>query len=79
MDLEVQSVMLEVFLDLFAVDVVDIQVRHRQDAAPTLVAFGELRVLLVEDTVEEGKVVGDLLVSVHVEAILGLNDRGVHV
>ncbi len=76
MNLEVQSVMLEVCLDLFAVDVVDVQVRDRQDAAPTLIAFGELRVRRVEDAVEEGEVVGDLLVSVHVEAILGLDDLG---
>ena len=33
----------------------------------------------MEDSVEEGKVVGDFLIAIHMKAILGLKDRGAEV
>lgn len=75
MDLEFKAIMLEVFLDLFTVDVIDVQVCHCESAAPASVAFGQLTVLWIEDSIKEGKVVRDLFVPVYVKAILSFDDR----
>ena len=73
-DLEIDLVVFEVLLDLLAIYIIDIQIRDGQDTLPMLVAVGQLRVLRIEDTVEEGEVVGYLFIAIHVEAILGLRD-----
>ena len=64
--------MLKVPLDLFAIHIVHVQVGDSQDASPMLVAVRELGVLWIEDAIQEGKVVGDLLVAVDMETSLGL-------
>ena len=71
MHFELQSVVLEIFLNLLSIDVVDIQVRDCQNTTPSFVALGQLWVFLVEDTVKKGKIVGDLLVAIDVKAIFG--------
>lgn len=73
-DLKFQIVVLEVLLDLLAIHVVDIEICDGQNTIPAFVAVGQLRVLRVKDTVEEGELVRYLLVAIHVEAILGLGD-----
>jgi len=78
-DLELDLVVVEVLLHLLAVDVEDVQVHDRQAALPSLVVLGELEVALVEDAVHEAEVVLDLLVTLDVEAGLGLLDGGLHV
>lgn len=76
---KLELVVVKVLLHLGAVDVKDVGVHDSQSAAPSLVALGELRVLLVEDTIEEGEVVFDLLVTLDVETIFGLLDGSVEV
>lgn len=56
-NLELQSVVLEVSLNLLAVNVVDVQIRDSQYTSPPLVAFSQLRILGIEDAIEEGKVI----------------------
>lgn len=73
--LEFKAVVLEVLFDLITVHIVHVQVSDSQHSAPALVALSQLRVLGVEDAIEKGEVVGYLLVAVHVESILGLQDR----
>lgn len=68
--------MLEVLLNPLAVNIVYVEIRDGQDTVPFLVAIGQLRVLGIEDAVEEGKIVGDLFVAIHVETILSLLDGG---
>jgi hypothetical protein len=72
---ELEPVVLKVLLDLLSVHIVDVQVCDGQDSAPMFVALCQLWVLWVEDPIEEGEVVGDLLISVHMEPVLGLQDR----
>lgn len=72
---ELEPVVLKVLFDLLSVHIVDVQVGDGQDSAPMFVALGELRVLRVEDAIEEGEVVRDLLIPIHVETILGFQDR----
>ncbi len=74
-DLELETVVLEILFDLLAVDIIDVQVCHCKHSSPALITFGQLTVLRVEDPIEEGEVVRDSLVAIHVEAILGFGDR----
>lgn len=75
MDLKLQPVVLEVSLDLLAIHIVDIHICDGQHSAPMLVAVSQLGVFRVENSIEEGEVVGDSLVAINMEAILCLNDR----
>jgi hypothetical protein len=69
-----QLVVVKVLLHLLAVDVVDVQVHDSQATAPALVALGQLVVGGVEDAIKEREVILDLLVSLDMEAVLGLDD-----
>ena len=69
-----QVVVVEVCLHLLAVDVEDVQVHDSKGTAPSLVAVGKLRVGGVENAVHEGEVIFDLLVTLDVEAGLGLGN-----
>lgn len=73
-DLQIQIVMLEVLLNLLSIDIEYIHVGNRQDTAPFLVAFCKLTVFDIENSVQESEVVRDLLIPVHMEAVLGLKD-----
>ena len=75
MNLELQPVVLKVFFDLFAIDIIHVQVCHCEDSSPGFVAFGQLAVLQVEDPVKESEVVRDFFIAIHVETILGFDDR----
>lgn len=71
--------MVEVLLHLLAIDVEDVQIHNSKAASPALVALGELGVLSVEYSIEEREVVFDLLVTLDMEAVLGLDDRSLEV
>ena len=73
-NLKGNPVMLEVSLNLLAIDVIDIQVRHCQNTAPTFIAFGQLGVFDIEDTVQESEIVRNFFVTVNMESILRLRD-----
>ena len=66
--------MVEVLLHLLAIDVEDVQVHDSKAATPALIAAGKVVVLGVEHSIEEGEVILDLLVSLDVEAVLGLDN-----
>ena len=70
--LELQSIVLKIPLDLFAIYVVHVQVRDSQDASPMLVAVGQLRVLWIKHAIQEGEIVRNLLVAVNMETGFGL-------
>ena len=55
--LEIEVVVIEVLLNLLAVDIEHIEVSDGQNSSPTLVAVGQLSILNVEDTIEKGEVV----------------------
>ena len=66
--------MVEILLDLLAIDIVHILVRYSEDSAPALVAFGELGVFRIEDPIEECEVVGDFFIAIDMKPVLGLLD-----
>ena len=72
---ELEPVVFKVLLDLLSVYIVYIQVCDSQHSAPMFVALSQLWVPWVEDAVQESEVVGDLLVPVDMEAVLGLQNR----
>ena len=74
-DLELKAIMLEIFFNLLAIDIVDVQVGYGEDSSPAFIAFGELTVLRVEDSIQEGKVVRNPFIAIDMETILGFNDR----
>ena len=74
-DPKIQVVVAEVLLHLCPVNVEDVQVHDGQTTAPPLVAVGQMDVLRIEDAIEEGEVVFNLLVALDVETSLGLNNR----
>lgn len=78
-NLELQVVMLKVFLDLISVQIVYVQIGHGQHSAPTLETSGQLGVLGVEDAIEESEVVRNLLITLDVETVLRLEHGGFHV
>ena len=51
MNLEVQPVVLEIPFDLFAVDILYIQVDDSQDSAPVSIAVGQFKALWIENAV----------------------------
>lgn len=73
-NLERQPVMGKVRLHLVAIKAEDVLVRHGQNASPLLVAIGQPWVLDVKDAIHKGEVVGDLLVTLDVEALRRLRD-----
>lgn len=79
MDLELNVVVVEVVLQLLAVDVEDVGVHNRQAAVETSELLCEAIVVLVKDVLSEAEVVLDLLVALDVETILGLLDLGRHI
>jgi len=78
-DGKLKLVVVKVLLELSTVNIKDVGIHDGQSAAPSLVALSELRVLLVENTIEEGEVVLDLLVTLDVETSFGLLDGSVEV
>lgn len=74
-NLEIQCVVFKILLDLVSIDIVHILVRYCQNSAPSLVACCQLGVFGIKDAIEKREVVGDLLVSFDVKAVLGLLDR----
>ena len=75
MDIELDLIMIEVLLHLFAIDTEDVEVHDSQTAAPAFVAVGQLTSAGVEDSIDEGEIVLDLLVAFDVEAGLCLGHR----
>lgn len=78
-NLELEIMVVEVFLHLLAIHVEDVGIHDGQGPAPALVAVGQLAIPLLEDTIEEGKVIFDLLIALDVKASLRLSDGGVEV
>jgi hypothetical protein len=64
---EFDSMMFEVVLHLLAIDVVDVLVGDGKTSSPFLVAVGEVLVVDIEDSINEGEIVLDLLVTLNVE------------
>jgi len=64
---EFDSMMFEVILHLLAVNVVNVLIGDGQTSAPLLVAVGEVLVVDIKDSINEGKIVLDLLVALDVE------------
>lgn len=84
MDLQLDVVVFEILFHLFAIDVVDVQVGDCKASTPLLVAVGEIVVLDIENSIDEGEIVLDLLVALNVKAnmasrIFGLRDRCFHI
>jgi hypothetical protein len=73
-DLQLHPIMVEVLLNLFAVEIENVQVHDREASCPTCVAVGQFRILDVEDSIEEREVVLNLLVAFSVKACRGLGD-----
>jgi len=73
-DVKLNVVMVEVFLHLLSVDIVDVQVHDSQTSTPFFVAFCEVASSSVENVVDERKVVLDLLVALDVETVCRLGD-----
>ena len=71
---ECKIVVLEICFNLLAVDIVNVQICDGQDTAPVLVAVRKLRTVFVENAIKEGEVIRDLLVTLYVEAVLGLRN-----
>lgn len=78
-DLELNVVVVEVVLELLAVDVEDVGVHDRQTAVETCELLCKAIVVLVEDVLGEAEVVLDLLVALNVETVGGLHDLGRHI
>lgn len=78
-DLELQTMVVEVLLHLLAVDIVDVHVHDSKASSPALEAVCEVALLLVKDTVDKAEIVFDLLVALDVETGLGLRNGGLHV
>lgn len=74
MDVELDLVVVKVLLHRLAIDVENVHVHDGQAATPLLVAVGEIGSAGVEDIVDEGEVVLDLLVTFDVEAVRSLVD-----
>lgn len=74
-----QVVVVKVLLHLVTIDVEDVQVHDGQTPAPALIALGQIVVGRVEDAIEEGEVVFNLLVPLDMEAVLGLDDGSLQV
>jgi archaellum biogenesis ATPase FlaH len=74
-----QVVVVEVLLHVLAVDVENVQIHNGKAATPALVALGEIIVLGVEDTIKEREVIFDLLITLDVETILGLDNGSLEV
>ena len=64
---EFDSMMLEVVLHLLAIDVVDILISDSQTSSPLLVAVGEILIVDIEYSINEGEIVFDLLVTLNME------------
>jgi hypothetical protein len=62
-NVQVNVVVVEVGLHLLAVEVKDVHVHDGQATAPSLVAVGKVLVASIEDVVDEGEVIFDLLVA----------------
>jgi hypothetical protein len=78
-DRQWQVVVVEVLLHVLAIDVEYVQIHNGKAATPALVALGEVIVLGVEDTIEKREIVFDLLVTLNVETIFGLDNGSLKV
>lgn len=74
MYIKLDVVMIEIFLHLLTIDIEDIQVHDSQAASPSLIQISKIAVIWVEDAIEEGEVIFDLLVAFNVKASLRLGD-----
>lgn len=78
-DFEGNVMMLKIFFNLVSVDVVDIEISHREHSPPTFIARSKLAIFRIKDSVQKGEIIRDLLVAVDMKSILGLNDRSLKV
>jgi hypothetical protein len=78
-DRQWQVVVVEILLHVLAVNVEYVQIHNGKAATPALVALGEIIVLGVENTIEEREVIFDLLVTLDVETVLGLDNGSLEV
>jgi hypothetical protein len=78
-NLQLNVVVVEVVLQLLAVDVVNVGVHDSQAAVETLELLCKTIVVLVKDVLGEAEVVLDLLVALNVETVGGLYDLSRHV
>jgi hypothetical protein len=72
--LKVDAVVLKVPLHLLAIDIVDVDICYGETSLPALVAVGNVWVVEIKDTIDEGKIVFDLFVSLNMEA--GVTGQG---
>lgn len=77
--LDLEVVVLEVLLDLCSIYIVYVQIGHGQHSTPALVTRRQLGILGVEDSIEEGEIVRNLLVALDVESVLRRKHRSFHV
>jgi hypothetical protein len=72
-------IVIEIGLHLLAVQIEDVHVHDSQTTTPSFVAVSKILVTGIEDVVNEGKVIFDLLVTLDVEALWGLGNRSLKV
>lgn len=72
--LQLNVVVIKVFLHLLAIDVEDVEVHDGEASLPSLEGLGQVVVRDVEDSVDEGEVVFDLLVTLNVKPTRSLNN-----
>ena len=78
-NVEINAVMVEVLLHLLSIDIEDVHIHDSQTTTPSRVAVGQFASASIENVVDEGKVVLDLLVPFNVEAIWPFGNRGFEV
>lgn len=78
-NIKLDVVLIKVSLQLLAVDIEDVLVHDSQATAPFTVAVCQLWLGWVENIVDEGEIVLDLLVAFDVETLGRLGDGGFHV
>lgn len=78
-ELESESIVVEILLHLLSIDIEDIQVHHGENTSPAFIAVSQLGVFNVKNTIEKREIIGDLLEAVDVKAGSGLLDCRIHV
>ena len=73
-DVKVDAVMVEVLLHLFSIDVEDIGVHNGEAPTPTLVTISQLASVGIEDAINKGEIVFNLLVALDMEASCRFGD-----
>lgn len=67
-DGQLDAVVLEVIFHLLAVDIVDVDVGYSKTPLPLFVQVGKIGILDVENAIDEGEIIFNLLVSFNVES-----------